>query len=127
MANCVDWEWCVSEVEWLKSGEFGDVIENEFGSHLWDFRSGSVEDALSRNVVMERVSYDHDDLESIRLNISLVRFATIDREVTVECHETMVGADMKLPEETDGGYRIPKRLHEELARKVAEMGRDIYL
>ncbi len=121
MANCVDWEWCVSEVEWLKSNEWGDVLENEFGVHLWDFRPGSVEDALNHNVVLERVEGDHEDLEGIRLNISLVRFATIDREVTVECHGTMVGDDMKLPEETDGGYRIPKRLHEELARKVAEM------
>ena len=117
MARCVDWEWCISEVEWLKSDEWGDVLENDFGESLDDYYVGWL--AVALNQGYECLPEDQpDDVAGVRLRLSVRRWETIDREAVLDVDEAWVTPEMTLPELTDGGVRIPKKIHKELQKKV---------
>lgn len=120
MARCVDWEWCISEVEWLTSGEWGDILENDFADSLDEWYGDEVIVALKNGLDPGIKSMD-DGVDSIRLRLSVRRWETADREVTLDVSEAWVLPSMELPETTDDGDVIPKKIHRELAKFVEKI------
>ena len=120
MARCIDWEWCISEVEWLTSGEWGDILENDFADSLDEWYGDEVIVALKNGLDPGIKSMD-DGVDSIRLRLSVRRWETADREVTLDVSEAWVLPSMELPETTDDGDVIPKKIHRELAKFVEKI------
>lgn len=120
MARCIDWEWCISEVEWLKSDEWGDILENDFSDSLADYYGDDLEVALKQGY--ECLPEEQpDDVAGIRLRLSVRRWETIDREITIDVDEAWVTPEMTLPEFTDSGTKIPQKVHRELAKFVKKI------
>ena len=120
MARCIDWEWCISEVEWLKSDEWGDILENDFSDSLADYYGDDLEVALNQGY--ECLPEDQpDDVAGVRLRLSVRRWETIDREITIDVDEAWVTPEMTLPELTDSGTKIPQKVHRELAKFVKKI------
>ncbi len=117
MANCVDWEWRISAVEYLTDGNWGDVVENDFADKLSEWYGDEVETAL-RNGLDTGVQDIREGVDSIRLSLSVRRWESAGRELTIDIDEAYVLPNWTLPEETEGGVRIPKKVHRELAKAV---------
>jgi len=120
MARCVDWEWCISEVEWMVSGGWGDVIENDFSDKLDDFYPEDLALALSQQPECGASNLP-EGVESYRLRLSVRRWESYDREMTIDIDEAYVLPDWTLPEETEGGVRIPKKIHREFDKIVKKI------
>ena len=120
MARCVDWEWCISEVEWMVGGEWGDVIENDFSDKLDDFYPEDLALALRQQPECG-ASNLAEGVESYRLRLSVRRWESYDREMTIDIDDAYVTADMVLPAETEGGCTIPKKIRKEFDKIVKKI------
>ena len=112
MGYRVRWEWCISEVEWLKSESWGDTIEADYAERLSEFYDDDLESAFNQCYECPALEMG-DNVAGVRLRLSLVRNQVDKNGVSVKFDEAYV-ENGSIANSLVGGYKMPSKMQREL-------------